>query len=90
MTYDMILDNKQASLNPKQHVDRLYVKFLNVTIRRNVTIQHLVTQIFIYITNKLCDRNKKIADSSYTTGRLVLQQETKVSQPKIQTIIKNM
>ena len=35
-------------------------------------MRHLVAQIFILITNKLFDRNKKVIDSSYTTDRVVI------------------
>ena len=68
--------NKQASLNPKQHADRPNEKYLNVTIRR--LKRHLVTQLFIHITNKLFDGNKKVIDNSYTIGRLVIQQDSRV------------
>ena len=67
------IDIKLANLNLKQHVDRPYVKYLNDTIRRYVTIQHLVAQMFIHIINKLFDHNNKIIDSLYTTDRLVIQ-----------------
>ena len=69
-------------INPKQHVDRPYVKYLNVTIRLYVTIRYLVIEIFINIIKKLFDQNKKI-DSSYTTDRLVIQHESRVFLLKV-------
>ena len=77
------IDNKQASLNPKQQADRPYVKYLNVTIRRYVTKGHLVTKIFIHITNKIYDRNKKVIDGSHTTDRLLIQQESRIYLSKV-------
>ena len=53
-------------------------------------IRHLVKQIFIHITNKLFDRNRKVIDSSYTTDRLVIQQESRIFLSIVQAITKNM
>ena len=45
-----------------------------MTIRNNMTS----CDTDIYSKNKLFDRNKKVTDSSYTTDRLLIQQESRV------------
>ena len=78
-----VTHNPQASSNPKQHVNRPYVKYLNVTKRRYVTIRHLVTHIFIHIKNKLFDRNKKEIQFIHNWQTIVIQQESRVFLSKV-------
>ena len=56
-------------------------KRCNTTIRNNTTSWDI--DIYIHITNKFFDRNKKVIGGSHTTDRLVIQQKSRVFVSKV-------